>query len=44
VIDRHAAEIDYIEVTDPGIADDIDDPALYEQLLARESRSREALR
>jgi CTP:molybdopterin cytidylyltransferase MocA len=38
VIDRHAREIDYIEVEDPGIADDIDDPALYEQLLAREGR------
>lgn len=38
VIDRHANEIDYVEVADPGISDDIDDPALYEQLLARESR------
>lgn len=38
VIDRHAAEIDYIETADPGISDDIDDPALYEQLLAREAR------
>jgi molybdenum cofactor cytidylyltransferase len=37
VIDRHAAEIEYIEVGDPGIADDIDDPALYEKLLAREA-------
>jgi molybdenum cofactor cytidylyltransferase len=37
VIDRHAAEIEYIEVADPGIADDIDDPALYEKLLAREA-------
>jgi molybdenum cofactor cytidylyltransferase len=37
VIDRHAPEIDYIEVEDPGISDDIDDPALYEQLLAREA-------
>jgi molybdenum cofactor cytidylyltransferase len=37
VIDRHAAEIDYIEVGDPGISDDIDDPALYEQLLTREA-------
>jgi molybdenum cofactor cytidylyltransferase len=39
VIDRHAAEIDYVEVDDPGISDDIDDPALYEKLLAREARS-----
>jgi molybdenum cofactor cytidylyltransferase len=36
-IDRHAAEIEYIEVNDSGISDDIDDPALYEQLLAREA-------
>lgn len=36
VIDRHASEIDYIEVADAGITDDIDDPALYEQLLVRE--------
>lgn len=38
VIDRHAAEIEYIETGDPGISDDIDDPALYEKLLAREAR------
>jgi len=37
VIDRHAAEIAYIEVDDPGISDDIDNPQLYEELLARES-------
>ncbi len=37
VIDRHAAEIEYIEVDDPGISDDIDDPSLYEKLLAREA-------
>ena len=37
VIDRHSSEISYIEVGDPGIADDIDDPALYEKLLAREA-------
>jgi molybdenum cofactor cytidylyltransferase len=37
VIDRHAAEIDYIEVDDPGISDDIDDPQLYQNLLAREA-------
>ena len=36
VIDRHAAEIEYVDVDDPGISDDIDDPALYEKLLARE--------
>lgn len=38
VVDRHAGEIDYIETSDPGISDDIDDPALYRQLLAREAR------
>jgi molybdenum cofactor cytidylyltransferase len=37
VIDRHADEIDYIEVNDPGISDDIDDPRLYQNLLAREA-------
>jgi molybdenum cofactor cytidylyltransferase len=37
VIDRHAAEIAYIEVGDPGISDDIDNPELYEKLLAREA-------
>jgi molybdenum cofactor cytidylyltransferase len=37
VIDRHAAAIEYLEVDDPGISDDIDDPALYEKLLAREA-------
>lgn len=37
VIDRHAAEIEYIEVEDPGVCDDIDDPLLYESLLAREA-------
>lgn len=38
VIDRHAAGIDYIETADRGISDDIDDPVLYEDLLAREAR------
>jgi molybdenum cofactor cytidylyltransferase len=37
VIDRHAFEVDYIEVEDPGISDDIDNPQLYENLLAREA-------
>lgn len=37
-IDRHASEIEYIETSDSGISVDIDDPALYEQLLAREAR------
>jgi molybdenum cofactor cytidylyltransferase len=36
VIDRHAAEIHYLDVNDPGVRDDIDDPQLYEELLARE--------
>lgn len=37
VIDRHPDSIRYIEVDDPGIRDDVDDPALYEALLAREA-------
>jgi molybdenum cofactor cytidylyltransferase len=37
VIDRHASRITYVEVIDPGISDDIDDPLLYEKLLAREA-------
>ena len=40
LIDRHAGEIDYLEVDDPGISDDIDDPQLYEGLLAREALRR----
>jgi molybdenum cofactor cytidylyltransferase len=40
VIDCHASEIEYIEVGDPGISDDVDDPALYEKLLAREASRR----
>ncbi len=36
VIDRHAAAIHYVDVDDAGIRDDIDDPALYKDLLARE--------
>ena len=37
VVNRHAAEIEYVEVDDPGIFDDIDDPRLYQSLLAREA-------
>ena len=37
VINRHAADIEYIEVDDPGIQDDVDDPVLYAALLAREA-------
>ena len=40
VIDRHASRIKYIEVEDPGICDDVDDPALYEALLAREAAAK----
>ena len=40
VIDRHAAAIDYIDVADPGINDDIDDPALYQR--AARTRGRPA--
>lgn len=36
VMDRHAAEIRYIDVEDPAVRDDIDDPQLYRELLARE--------
>ncbi len=37
LINRHADKIEYVEVSDTAIFDDIDDPALYQQLLARES-------
>jgi molybdenum cofactor cytidylyltransferase len=37
LIDRHASDIEYVEVADPGISDDIDDPALYQSLLEREA-------
>jgi CTP:molybdopterin cytidylyltransferase MocA len=36
-IDRHAASIVYVDVNDPGIRDDVDDPAVYAALLAREA-------
>lgn len=36
-IDRHAAEIDYLDLSDPGITEDIDDPYLYRALLQREA-------
>lgn len=38
VIDRHNEKIRYIEVDDPGICDDVDDPVRYAALLAREAR------
>jgi molybdenum cofactor cytidylyltransferase len=37
VIDRNIGAIRYIDVEDPGICDDVDNPALYEALLAREA-------
>ncbi|HKD04723.1 MAG TPA: nucleotidyltransferase family protein [Bryobacteraceae bacterium] len=37
VIDRQADRIEYIEVPDPGIHDDVDDPAVYAALLEREA-------
>ncbi len=37
LINRHTAEIEYIETDDPGVTDDIDDPVLYRELLAREA-------
>ena len=33
VVSRHAAAIRYVEVDDPGILSDIDDPAAYRRLL-----------
>jgi len=35
VVTRHASEITYIDVDDPGILADVDDPAAYARLLAR---------
>ena len=32
VLERHAAEIRYVDVDDPGILDDVDDPAAYQRL------------
>ena len=37
VINRHADLIEYVEVDDPAIHDDVDDPARYAALLAREA-------
>jgi molybdenum cofactor cytidylyltransferase len=37
LIDRHSAEIGYIDVPDAAIDDDIDDPGLYRSLLEREA-------
>jgi molybdenum cofactor cytidylyltransferase len=34
VVERHAAEIEYVEVDDPGILQDIDDPEAYRRLVA----------
>lgn len=34
VVERHAAEIDYVDVDDPGILQDIDDPEAYRRLVA----------
>jgi len=39
IMDRHAARIHYIDVDDEGVQDDIDDPHLYQALLAREGAS-----
>jgi|SRR5581483_3854973 len=33
VLERHAAEIRYVDVDDPGILDDVDDPEAYRRLL-----------
>ena len=37
VIDRHPDRIRYIDVNDPGICDDVDNPRLYQALLQREA-------
>ena len=37
IVNRHAEDIVYVEVVDPGIFDDIDDPRLYRMLLDREA-------
>ncbi len=36
VLDRHTREIHYVDVDDAAVRDDIDDPVLYQNLLARE--------
>ena len=33
VIRRHSSEIEYIDVSDPGILDDVDDPEAYRRLI-----------
>jgi molybdenum cofactor cytidylyltransferase len=38
VINRHINLIDYVEVEDPAICDDVDDPALYQALMDREAQ------
>lgn len=37
VIHRHVARTNYIEVLDPGVVNDVDDPKAYAELLARNS-------
>lgn len=39
LIDRNAQIISYVEVDDPGICDDVDDPAVYAALLARDAEA-----
>ena len=34
IVTRHASQIAYIDVDDPGILADVDDPAAYARLLA----------
>ncbi len=36
IIDRHAGEIAYVDVNDPGIRDDVDDPERYRELMSRQ--------
>jgi molybdenum cofactor cytidylyltransferase len=39
VVTRHAAEIAYIDVDDPGILADVDDPAAYQRLITEQRPS-----
>jgi len=38
VIERHAAQIRYVDVDDPGILDDVDDPEAYRRLVRNHAR------
>jgi molybdenum cofactor cytidylyltransferase len=38
VLERHAAEIRYVDVEDPGILDDVDDPEIYRRLRTHDAQ------